>query len=82
MPIHACGDTFCRISSSTAPNIETPLIESGAYSGSEFRTHYGARLEAHAYDVEAEVPPPSYQEVMHGRFLEITQGEQGFEFEV
>ena len=77
----AGGNTSHETSLASLPNTETPLLESGAYYGSELRTHYGVRSETPAQAEESDAPP-SYHEVIRGRFLQMTPGDHGFEFDI
>ena len=77
----ASGNTSQETSSASLPNTGTPLMESGAYYGSELRTHYGVQSETPA-QTEVSDAPPSYHEVIRGRFIQITPGDHGFEFDI
>ena len=68
---HTGGSTSHRVNS--LPNVGTPLLESGTHSGSELRLYYGGQPETQNEQSDL----PSYQEVMRGRFVELTPEEYG-----
>ena len=67
--IQSGGTTSHRVYSS--PNIGTPLLESATHSGSDLRPYCGAQPETQNEQSDL----PSYQEVMRGKFVELTPGE-------
>ena len=76
------GNTSNKIFS--LPNIGTSPLESGVHSASELGSH-GAQPRNTNTNVQyeqSETPPPSYQEFMCGRFVEITPGQHGLVFDV
>ena len=74
--IQSGGTTSHRVYSS--PIIETPLLETATHSGSDLRPYDGAQPEIQNEQSDL----PSYQEVMRGRFVELTPGEYGLEINI